>query len=153
MMEGPVNSRSVRYERQGILVDAAALARAEEECLDDADVRAIRQQRDAMRRAELDAAYVNTFAEATRRLYPSAPEGIERVIAEHACERYSRRIGRTAAAKDFDPAAIDLAVQAHIRHCYTRYDDLLAGGTDRGDARATVRREVDRILGQWRTGT
>ena len=42
------------YERQGLLVEEAALQRAEQECLNDADLRAQRQAREALRRAELD---------------------------------------------------------------------------------------------------
>lgn len=139
-----------RYERQGTLVQEEALARAEEECLADEELRAMRRMRDAERRAEIDAAYVEAFAMATRERFRNAPRDVEHAIAEHACERYSARIGRTAFAKHFDPAAIDLAVEAHIRHACTRYDDILGRGTDRAEARTTVRAEVDRILAEWR---
>ena len=63
---------------------------------------------------------------------------------------HSNRIGRTASAKDFDPTAIDLAVQAYIRHRHTGYDKLLAVGADRLDARAQVRASIDAVLGSWR---
>jgi hypothetical protein len=43
-----------RYERQGILVEEAALERAEQECLADAQQRARRRERDEVRRAEDD---------------------------------------------------------------------------------------------------
>jgi hypothetical protein len=138
------------YERQGILVQEAAVRRAEEECEADAGQREGRRMRDELRRTKLDSAYVEAFARATRERYPNAAEGTERAIAEHACERHSARIGRTAAAKDFDPRAIDLAVQAHVRHVHTRYDELLAGGSDRDDARMAVSADVDRILEEWR---
>jgi len=140
-----------RYERQGVLVLEDALVHAEKECLDDAETRARRQDYDAIRRANRDAAYVAAFAAEVRRRYPAAPEGAERAIAEHACEIHSGRIGRTAQAKDFDPAAIDLAVQAHVRHCYTRYDHLLGGGAEREVARAAVRREAEATLAKWRS--
>ena len=55
---------------------------------------------------------------------------IETVIAEHACLKHSGRIGRTAAAKNFDEPVIRLAVIAHIRHTKTPYDKLLANGFD-----------------------
>ena len=139
-----------RYERQGILVQAPALDKAEEECLADADVRAVRRERDAIRRTELDAEYVNAFARAMREHYPGAPAAVERSIAEHACERYSARIGRTASAKDLNPEAIDLAVRAHIRHVHTRYDELLGSGVARDEARASVRAEIDNIFAEWR---
>lgn len=106
----------------------------------------------AIRRERIDAGYVQRFAEETRRRFPAAPTGVETRIAEHACEKHSGRIGRTAAAKDFDETAIDLAVRAHIRHSFTGYDALLSGGADREYARAAVRNEIERILRQWRAG-
>ena len=39
-------------------------------------------------------------------------------MAKHACEKYSGRVGRSAAAKSFDATAIDLAVKAHVRHTH-----------------------------------
>lgn len=138
-----------RYERQGILVAEEALARAEEECLDDAEVRERRRVADAECRAERDAEYVRKFADEIRRRYPSAPADAPEAIAAHACQVHSKRIGRTANAKDFDPGAIDLAVQAHVRHRGTKYDALLADGVDRLDARAQVREAIDAVLAQW----
>ncbi len=140
-----------RYERQGLLVEEEALDRAEQECLADEDVRARRREREAARRAELDREYVREFAERVRELYPQCPRGREVVIAEHACLKYSGRVGRSAAAKSFDEQAIRLAVVAHIRHAETPYDTLLAAGYDRWDARAQVEGAVARVLDQWET--
>jgi hypothetical protein len=64
-----------RYERQGLLVEEAALDRAEEECLADADVRERRRERAAIRREELDREYVEAFATRVRQLFPRCPEG------------------------------------------------------------------------------
>jgi hypothetical protein len=139
-----------RYERQGILVKQAALTQAEEECLADADLRAIRRERDAERREWLDLAYLAQFAERVRELYPHCPPGREQTIAEHACEKYSGRVGRSASAKALDEAAITLAVTAHIRHSETQYDDLLAQGYDRFDAREMVWGQIKQILESWR---
>lgn len=139
-----------RYERQGVLVHQEALARAEEECLDDAEVRERRRVIEAERRAERDSEYVETFAEEIRKRYPNAPADAAAGIAAHACQVHSNRIGRTAGAKDFDPAAIDLAVQAHVRHRHTNYDELMATGVERLDARAQVRAAIDLTLRQWR---
>jgi hypothetical protein len=52
--------------------------------------------------------------------------------------------------KEFDPDAILLAVRAHVRHQFTKYDELLFTGYDRYDARAMVGGEVERILDKWR---
>src|SRR5207302_10394201 len=139
-----------RYERQGILVAEEALARAEEECLDDAELRERRRQVQSERRAELDAEYVRKFREEIRVHYPNAPANAPAAIAAHACQVHSNRIGRTAGAKDFDPEAIDLAVQAYVRHRHTKYDELLASGADRLDARAQVRAAIDDVLARWR---
>ena len=128
-----------RYERQGILVEEAALQRAEQECLDDADLRARRQAREAVRRAELDQDYIQQFAARVRELYPACPAGREKVIAEHACQKYSGRVGRSAGAKALDEKAIRLAVIAHIRHAETHYDDLLSQGWERSLARDEVK--------------
>lgn len=140
-----------RYERQGLLVSTEALERAEAECMVDHDARTRRQERNAVRRAELDAEYVHTFAARVRELLPACPAGRESVIAEHACRKYSGRVGRSAAAKSLDAAAVRLAVIAHIRHVETDYDNLLAQGDDRDSARAAVEREVLRTLEKWKT--
>jgi hypothetical protein len=139
-----------RYERQGLLVEEAAIQRAEQECLADADVRARRQERASARRAELDQEYIRRFAGRVRKLYPACPAGREQVIAEHACQKYSGRVGRSANAKALDEKAIMLAVIAHIRHAETGYDDLLAEGWERSLARGQVNDKVGEILASWR---
>jgi len=139
-----------RYERQGLLVETLALEQAEQECLSDSDARALRRDREAARRAEQDQAYLQRFAGQVRTLYPGMPAGIETAIAEHACQKYSDRIGRSAAAKDLDPEAIRLAVAAHIRHVETDYDTLLMNGTERSAARDLIKDKVNQILENWR---
>ena len=139
-----------RYERQGLLVEESALQRAEQECLDDADVRARRNEREAERRAELDHEYVSRFAERVRELFPHCPAGREQAIAEHACQKYSGRVGRSAQAKNLDEKSILLAVIAHIRHAGTNYDELLMQGLDRSLARNEVKDEIDKVLADWK---
>ncbi len=138
-----------RYERQGLLVEAEALERAEGECLADEELRARRREREAARREELDQQYVQEFAKRVRELYPRCPRGREVAIAEHACLKYSGRVGRSAAAKSYGEQAIRLAVVAHIRHSETRYDELLASGLERWEARAEVEGKVARVLAAW----
>jgi hypothetical protein len=139
-----------RYERQGLLVEAQALDLAEKECLADSDMRQRRQERDAERRAGLDSEYVTKFARRVRELYPACPEGRERDIAEHACLKYSGRVGRSAGAKSLDENAVHLAVVAHIRHTETNYDALLNEGSDRHDARIQVAGQIDQVLDRWK---
>jgi hypothetical protein len=138
-----------RYERQGVLVEEAALEQAERECLADADARERIRKRAAVRRAELDEQYVAEFAKRLGDLFPGCPIPERQGIATRACRKYSGRVGRSAAARDFDPTAIELAVRAHIRHCHTAYDRLLARGGDRSDARAAVRDAVDQVFARW----
>jgi hypothetical protein len=138
-----------RYERQGLLVEEDALEQAEQACSADAATREASRARAAERRAELDEQYVVRFAERVRELYPGCPRGRATQIAEHACRRYSGRVGRTAAAKDLDEQAVRLAVVAHIRHAETEYGALLVGGWDRPEARAQVNEQVSAVLSEW----
>jgi hypothetical protein len=143
------SSARKRYERQGLLVEAEALEKAEEECLADQEVRERRRERETTRREELDRRYIDQFAARVRALFPRCPAGRERAIAEHACRKYSGRVGRSSAAKALDEQAVRLAVIAHVRHRETKYDRLLARGMDRWEARAAVEREVARVLERW----
>jgi hypothetical protein len=138
-----------RYERQGVLVEAAALERAETECLSDADARARRREREAERRADLDREYLTSFAGRVRELFPGTPPEREREIAEHACRKYSGRVGRSSAAKSLDAEAVRLAVVAHVRHRETDYDQLLASGMDRHVARDQVATQVRELIRRW----
>ena len=139
-----------RYERQGILIEETALYQAEQECLGDADVRARRQERDALRRERLDAEYSEEFARQVLTLYPSCPEDEATMIAEHTCQKSSGRVGRSVAAKAFDPEAIDLAVAAYVRHSHTNYDEFLMSGWERYEAREAVSPVIQKVLKRWR---
>jgi hypothetical protein len=141
-----------RYERQGVLVDDEALARAERECLSDAEARRLARERAAERRQDKDADYVNAFAHRISELFPGCPVEAQRVIAEHACQKYSGRVGRSASAKELQASAVDLAVRAHVRHAHTQYDELLAGGAERNEARAVVAAGVEICLDLWQRG-
>jgi hypothetical protein len=139
-----------RYERQGLMVEEAGLAKAEEECLADSDVRERRREREAVRREELDHQYVERFGACVRELFPGCPPRREFEIARHACLKYSGRVGRSATAKSLDNEAVLLAVRAHIRHIETGYDKLLALGYNRQEARSLIRTSVDEVLDRWR---
>jgi len=139
-----------RYERQGLLVESAALEKAEQECLDDEERRAIARERAAARRELADERYVRQFSEHILSRYPGCPAEEAGRIAEHACRKYSGRTGRSAAAKEFDAEAIDLAVKARVRHNHTNYDQLLAQGWDRSEAREKVAPQVMDMIIRWR---
>jgi len=138
-----------RYERQGLLVGAQALARAEEECVTDAPERAKARERAVMQRREDDREFVESMTQAILAQYPACPPEEARQIADHTGQRSSGRVGRSAAGRALDPRAIDLAVIAHVRHVHTEYDQLLMQGAERLDARAMVRRKIDQVLARW----
>ena len=114
-----------RYERQGILAQPEAIRRAEEESLGDAELRARRRERESLRREVEDERSTAAVAGKLKELFPGCPPGEAEAIAEHACAKHSGRVGRSAAAKEFDPVALRLAVTAHIRHQHTPYNHLL----------------------------
>ncbi len=139
-----------RYERQGLLVEEAALERAEKECLGDEEQRRLARERAAELREHADERHLAQFAEAIKSQYPGCPPDEAERIALHACRKYSGRIGRSSAAKKFDAEAIELAVKAHVRHTHTRYDHLLTQGWERSDARHAVAKQTTEVLEQWR---
>jgi hypothetical protein len=132
------------------LAEPKAIKQAMEDCEADAHIRELQRQREKIRREEKDQKFIEEYANRIRKLFPGCPASREFNIAEHACQKYSGRVGRSAASKEFDPQAITLAVQAHIRHERTNYDDLLMSGWERFEARDSVRSQVDEILRQWR---
>lgn len=139
-----------RYERRGILAEREAIEQAEAECLQDEDLRQRRREREAMRRIRIDQEYLKVFAARIRELWPGCPEEEAQKIAEHACLKHSGRVGRSAAAKELDATAVDLAVRAHIRHRHTRYDELMSADWDRQSAREEVRGEMWEVEETWR---
>ena len=140
-----------RYERQGLLVEEEALAKAEQECLADEDIRLRRHERDAVRREGWDERHLQAFAARIRELFPGCPPGREQAIALHACQKYSGRVGRSADAKSLDEKAIRLAVAAHVRHIETNYDALLGQGVERHEARQEVAKQIAGILDRWKS--
>lgn len=139
-----------RYERQGVLVEEAAVEQAEAQCLADEEVRARRRERDAVRRAEEDLELQSRMGVKLASLFPGCPAERAHEIARHAAARGSGRVGRSAAGRALDDRALELAVAASIRHRDTSYDSLLMAGTDRSQAREQVRGEVTRIIDSWR---
>ncbi|WP_245646923.1 DUF2293 domain-containing protein [Microtetraspora niveoalba] len=144
------NRRRKRFERQGILVEDEALARAEEQCLADEEVRLRRRERDRVRREAGDVEFQAELAGEIRRLFPGCPPERAEAIALHAGLRGSGRVGRTAAARVLDERAVTLAVVASVRHLDTDYDRLLMAGVPRQDARDRIRDRIDQVLTAWR---
>jgi hypothetical protein len=138
-----------RYERQGILVTPAAIDLAEAECLADEERRARQRERATERRQVEDREYEAAVAVKLRDWFPGCPAAEVVQIAAWTCRKHSGRVGRSAAAKEFDPQALRLAVVAHIRHEHTKYDELLNEYGDRGWARAEVRSKIEAVLARW----
>ncbi|KAI1376866.1 hypothetical protein F4677DRAFT_418290 [Hypoxylon crocopeplum] len=87
------------------------------------------------------------FRKAIVSQFPKIPEDALPKIISHSMKKYSGRVGRTGEKEVAEKAR--LAVQAHIRHCHTSYDNLLKGGTDRAKARTRIEGEVRKISMQW----
>ncbi|MFI6324458.1 DUF2293 domain-containing protein [Nonomuraea sp. NPDC050556] len=144
------NRRRKIYQRIGVLVEEAALALAEEQCLADEEVRLRRRDRDRVRRADQDVEYQSAMAAEILRLFPGCPAERAAEIAEHAGQRGSGRVGRSAAAKALDENAITLAVVASVRHLDTDYDRLLMSGVPRMEARDRIRPAIEAKLTELR---
>ncbi len=79
-------------------------------------------------------------------------DGLKVFISHRAsvCGECHEELGRSAwIFLAGDDEAVRLAVAAHVRHRETRYDERLARGEDRQDARARVRHEVEAVLDRW----
>lgn len=139
-----------RYERQGLLVEEPALDQAEAECLGDAELRARRRERDALRRAEDDLELQTRMAAKIASLFPGCPAERADEIARHAAARGSGRVGRSAGGRQLEEWALELAVTASVRHRDTAYDKLLMAGVERSEARERVGDDVARITATWR---
>jgi hypothetical protein len=145
-----LNRRRKRYERQGLLVEEAALEHAEEQCLADEDARARRRERDRERRAGEDLEFQARTAREIRRMFPGCPPDRAEAVARHTGTRGSGRVGRSAAGRALDETAVRAAVVASVRHEDTDYDALLMSGVPRATAREQIRADLDHVLARWR---
>ena len=92
---------------------------------------------------------VERFAWRVRERFPAAPPGEAQRIARYACARGTERVGVLAGPDGYLDHAVELAVVAHIRHRFTRYERLLGAGVDRDSAREAVQPEVLARMGRW----
>jgi len=146
------NLRRKRYERKGQYVEPNAIVLAKAECEADQIKRDSKNAKAAIVRGIKDKVYVIDFSKAIRKRYPNCPLNREIEIAEHACEKYSGRVGRTASAKKFDAKMIDLAVEAHIRHTETNYENEFGKGKRKKEIRFNLKFEIKAKMSQWRLG-
>jgi hypothetical protein len=101
------------------------------------------------RRQEQDIA---AFSASIKQRFPNCPDAEE--IARHSCEIGSGRVGRSITADD----PVLAAVIAHVRHCYTHYEEILEESDawdreerelNRAEARRQVSGQVAAILAEW----
>lgn len=141
--------RRNRDERRGTLVEAAAIGKAREACAADAGERAAKAVKRRARDEVAEKEYLERFTAKIFELFPRCPPEEAAVIARHACEKHSGRVGRSASAKELDPDKVELAVRAHIRHVHTEYDALLAKGMKPKGARPLIIGRVDQVAREW----
>lgn len=144
------NNKRKRYERLGQFVEPSAIIQAKEECESDQTDREAKNAKAAIKRSIEDREYRRLFAIEIRKLFPSMPANREMAIAEHACEKYSGRVGRTASAKEFDEDMITRAVIAHIRHAETNYDNEFGKGKRKREIREDIRPEITLMIRRWK---
>jgi len=139
-----------RHERQGLLVEQAAVEQAEQQCLSDEEARARRRERDRQRREVADEQFQQELAEQIGRLFPGCPPRRAEAISRHTGARGSGRVGRSAAGRALDPDAVTRSVVASARHEDTGYDELLMAGVPREQARERIRKDLEQVLERWR---
>lgn len=82
--------------------------------------------------------------------FPLMPDESLEVVLDHAFLKGSGRVGRTSTKTDERKAV--LAVEAHIRHMHTSYEELLESGMERKDAREAVWGTVRAVKMAWEGG-
>ena len=97
------------------------------------------------RKAKKQAADTSGFITEIREQFPAMPSAEVEACAIHATEIGSGRVGRSSLAKN----TTKKAVVAYVRHKFTLYDELLAAGTARDDARAQVLDLVIAKVNEW----
>ncbi|KAI1349709.1 hypothetical protein F5Y01DRAFT_327026 [Xylaria sp. FL0043] len=94
-----------------------------------------------------DETIEKSLGKAIREQFPRLPHEELRMIMRRATVKGHGRVGRTRTITMKEKA--HLAVQAHIRHTKTNYDDLLKSGTGRDNARTIISQRVLDILREW----
>ena len=94
-----------------------------------------------------DAKFIDAAAAELEERFPEIPEKEKILVLKHAFRKHSGRVGRTGQIPL--PLKVFLAVVAHIRHRHTKYDTILAHGSERSIARKTVNSKIERVLRDW----
>ncbi|KAF2428968.1 hypothetical protein EJ08DRAFT_560164, partial [Tothia fuscella] len=103
-------------------------------------VRALRRHKGRDEKAQIEAAM--------RELFPKMPEETAAVVVGHAFGKAQNRVGNISTISL--AGRVQLAVNAHIRHVHTEYDQLLASGIPWPDARSAIQPACIKKLKEWR---
>jgi hypothetical protein len=132
-----------RNERQGVLVEASAIQRAEQACAQDEEAREAKRIKRQARDEIADREYRARFTEGILDLFPSCPADKAKSISEHACRKYSWRVGGPGRRQEEDQ-------QAHSRQQFTHEAPRHRLHTSRGSSCATVHCSLIGRAGQAR---
>ena len=138
-----------RYERQGLLVESAALKRAEEECFSNEELADRRWDDKLNRNSVYTAALVAALTKKIRADLSGCPQDSASEIAEIAAYRTGKRIGRTAGAPDLEQIELPEVVFSWVRVHHTGYDKHRMEGMERETACDAVRSEAARVVRKW----
>ncbi|KAI1299738.1 hypothetical protein F5Y03DRAFT_246777 [Xylaria venustula] len=94
-----------------------------------------------------DEAVEECLSQAIRKLFPRLPDNELRPIMRRATAKRQGRVGRTGKLTMAEKAR--LAVQAHVRHTKTTYENLLRSGVSRESARSMISSESSKIMREW----
>lgn len=128
----------------GVVIREADRAALEAGILKRDASRASDEQKTA-RKAKTQAADTSALVAAIRAEFSAMPEADVEACAIHASEIGSGRVGRSSTAGN----VARKAVVAYVRHKFTPYDELLASGTSRDDARMQVLPLVTAKVNEW----
>ena len=143
------NKRRKKHDRIGVLVTGEAIESALAQNKGDESQRARARERAAAKRTAQDQQLVQEVALLILEMFPGCPVHEANQIATHTAERGSGRVGRSEAGRNLAPQAIQLAVQAWIRHQHTDYDSLLMQGMERMQARSRIRDAQQNVIREW----
>ncbi len=141
--------RTRKFNRvRGLWAPENVIAEAQKVVAASAERREAQREKARVARADRHEEALDELDEALGAMFPSMPLQDAELIVDHAFEVGSGRVGRTTKL----PLEKQLrwATRAYIRHNYTAYDELLANGISRDDARFFVEKQVDEKLDAWR---
>lgn len=144
------NNKRKRNERQGLLIEKAALKKAGDMCRADGAKRRAAREKAAVNALKNEDLYIDLFTGSVAVAYPGCGMDMAAKIAAHTCRKNSGRVGRSAAAKNFEPHTVKLAVKAYIRHNMTGYDALFEQGYNKVNARRETAAQVEKIMEGWK---